>query len=298
MKKLLENAAFVFSVAIVLGLVYPEQASVMQNLIIPALILAMVLSMRPITLKPRDLRTYASPILNTLFANYLLLSGLVLILSFLLIQDPNQLKGFIIMAAAPPAVAIVPFTYLLCGDSKIAILGSAFCYLCSLFLAPLIILAFLGVAVDPAYLEWILILLVLFPLIVSRPLARLNWRVFDYSKAITLLSLALVTYSVIGLNQKVLVLDPISLSPIFLILLVRTFVTGSLVLLLLRKAKVNPVSSITYSLFSSFKNAGATAAIAIALLGPEAALPAGVSSIFELSFFVVLKRLVKKTCPI
>lgn len=154
------------------------------------------------------------------------------------------------MAAAPPAVAVVPFTKLLCGDMKIAVLGSSFNYLASLFVAPAIILSLLGLFVDINYLLWILILLILLPLLVSRLIAKIKSRILEYSSgSITILSLALVTYSIVALNQAQIFREPLPLLPVFFIILIRTFVSGSLVLLVLRRLRVNSSRAVTYSLF-------------------------------------------------
>ena len=51
--------------------------------------------------------------------NYILLSGLILLLSSNL-GDEGLRQGFVVMAAVPPAIAILPLTKLLGGNSSVS----------------------------------------------------------------------------------------------------------------------------------------------------------------------------------
>jgi BASS family bile acid:Na+ symporter len=76
--------------------------------------------------------------------NYLILGSLLLGLNALLIQDEALRAGFVIIAAVPPAVAVIPFTFFLNGDEKHSLLGTIGAYLGALIIMPLVALTFLG----------------------------------------------------------------------------------------------------------------------------------------------------------
>jgi BASS family bile acid:Na+ symporter len=101
-------------------------------MITPAILLMMMLSMMEI-----DLRAKCNlyDMLMGFGINYLLLSGLIIGLSFFP-QDENLRQGFIVMADVPPAVAILPLTKLLDDDSRISLYAETVCYLASLILNP------------------------------------------------------------------------------------------------------------------------------------------------------------------
>ena len=62
---------------------------------------------RHIFRSPKD---FILPALVGMLMNYGLLGGLLLGLNFALIRDDTLRAGFVIMAAVPPAVAVIPFT--------------------------------------------------------------------------------------------------------------------------------------------------------------------------------------------
>ena len=197
------------------------------------------------------------------------------------------------MAAAAPAVVIVPFAYLLKGDSKIAVLSEVASYIASLAYTPLLILVLLGVSVDLGEVVKLLVILIIAPLILSRIISRLDSRLFNRSKEAVNLCFFVLSYSIIGLNQHALVYDTLALVPVFIVLFLRTYGTATLTYLLLKKS-VKKERNIVYALFASYKNGGATAAMALLLFGADAALPAGVASIFELSFIIYLEKVLLK----
>jgi hypothetical protein len=48
-----------------------------------------------------------------IFVNYVVLGGVVLVLSKFFIHDASLWTGFVILAAVPPAVAVIPLTFFL-----------------------------------------------------------------------------------------------------------------------------------------------------------------------------------------
>ncbi|MFC1903974.1 hypothetical protein ACFLW9_03735 [Chloroflexota bacterium] len=121
--KLFRNRNFILTLAIVLGLTLGKPAANWaQPLVLPALALVMTLSATSITSRDfTSLKKMPRPIIISLLMNYVVMGGITLLLAKWLIDDPELWTGFVIVAAVPPAVAVVPFTHILGGRCTIFI---------------------------------------------------------------------------------------------------------------------------------------------------------------------------------
>lgn len=101
-------------------------------------------------------------------------------------------------------------------------------------------------------------------------------------------SFFLVVYTVVGLNQEHIVQDPVDLLPVVVIAACTTFLLG----FVLEKICVffNIETAVTKSvvLLGTLKNYGMAAGISLALFSRETALPATVSTIFMIIYFIWL----------
>ncbi len=292
--KVLENTPMFFIVAIILGLVYPNFADALSGYIILFFIIAATLSLTHLKITKKDVNENASSSIKTVLLSYGLLSGLTLLTAYLLVPNPDHLAGFIIMAAAPPAVAIIPFTYLLRGNSKIALGGELLNYILALALAPLITLFFLGSSVDIFEILKTLILIIILPLMLSRILINHPHSLDSLQKIIVNFCFAFINYIVIGLNQAVIFSDPAALWPVLFVHLLTVFGAGTLVYLAGRRLNVSKDRCIPYTLFGAIKNGGMSATIAIIIISPAASLPAALHGIFTISFFIMFEYLVRR----
>jgi BASS family bile acid:Na+ symporter len=234
-------------------------------------------------------KNYFRDILFVFVINYIFLSGLILLSNYLLISDHDLYVGFVVMAAIPPAVAVLPFTYLLKGEMMVSLTGVASLYLLALAVAPFISLQFLDVGeIDPLKLLSVLIQLILIPFIASRLL--LKWKFFHRVKGemniFVNLGFFVVIYIVIGMNRSTFLSHFDILALVSSIAFLRTFVSGYLVDLLSKLIGIDRERRMSYVLFGSFKNLGAAASIAIVLFNERAAIPSAVTIPFELIFFV------------
>ena len=173
---LFKNSNLVFLAAFLLGLFFGDHAYHFKGYILPALVFAMSISTTQITLSDLiHIRNYFRDIFFVFLINYIFLSGLILLTNHLLIRDPDLYVGFVIMAAIPSAVAVLPFTYLLRGEMMVSLIGSASLYLLGMGLAPLVSFHLLDVGkIDPIKMISVLIQLILIPFLVSRLL--LKWK--------------------------------------------------------------------------------------------------------------------------
>ena len=285
----LENTTLVFLLAIVLGLLYPQLSAGLEGYIILLLVVAMSLSLVSVTFSRNDMQSGAGASLRSFLLNYGFLSASILLLAYLLVPNPEYFAGFVIMAAVPPAVAVVPFTYLLRGDSKASLGGEVLCYLLSLVAAPIITLSILGFMVDAVEMLKTLLLVIVVPLVLSRILLRLPKRHLSFKTSVINVCFAAITYCVIGLNQPMIVGNAFSLAPLVFILLLTSFGTGSFIYVVSKRFGTGKERAVSYALFGSLKNGGMTAVFAMTLVSAAASLPAALHSFFTVFFFMFLK---------
>ena len=205
--RLLQNRNFIFTLSIVLGLAVGWGAVWTKPLLLPALAVSMTLS--TISITNRDMASIRkSPRLipMSLLLNYVVLGGIMLLLARWLIADGDVWLGFLIIIAMPPAISVVPFSYILRGDMTFALLGTTGLYLVALGLTPAIAVWLLGAELlNPVEVLLILVQLIVIPLGISRLLLHkglgpsiekwrdtaINWSVF------------IVTFTIIGLNREI-----------------------------------------------------------------------------------------------
>lgn len=284
---LLRNSSLIFLLSMLLGLTMPGPAQYMEPLIIPALLLMMSFSLTEVDLRAKgDLHRA----LVNFALNYGLLSGLILLLSFSL-EDEALRCGFIVMAAVPPAVAVLPFSRLLQGDILLSLYSEAISYLASLVLMPGIIFLFTSkTGVSLSYVIEIAILMILLPVVASRALRRVK---VDPILPINL-GFFVVNYTVIGLNSNVISGDFGEISGVALIALARTFGIGMAVYFVSSMAGTSYPQRISHTLFGSYKNLGLAAAVSLVLFGPQAAIPSAVCILAETGFYIFLAAAFKR----
>ena len=132
------NRNFLLILSLVLALPAGQAAPYLEPLVLPALGLVMTLALLEVSGKEfRSARAMLLPVLVGLAMSFALNGGLVLSLSTLMSPREEFFTGFVLIAAVPPAVAVVPFTALLHGDRAFSFLATIGCYLGALVITPL-----------------------------------------------------------------------------------------------------------------------------------------------------------------
>jgi BASS family bile acid:Na+ symporter len=291
---LLKNVSFMFILAILLGLALGGIPFFTEYIATAALIIVMTFTTMNIELKKAfKIKKYLKNYLVILVLNYLFLTGIILFFSYLLIPDKDLRAGFVIMAAIPPAVAVIPFTAILKGDLELSVGSSAFLYVLSLILAPIIVVMFMGENIDILKLIQELFLMIVLPLIVSRALLYYNVdnKLQDGKDILINLGFFVLIFTVVGVNRSAFLLEPSIMIAVSFICLFRTFVAGVIVYHIGGLFHVDPKNRINYLLFGSFKNLGLTIIIAFTLFGEKAAIPAAICMPFEILTLPYYKRL-------
>jgi bile acid:Na+ symporter, BASS family len=284
------NVLLILSLA--LALPVGQAAPYLEPLVLPALGLVMTLALLEVSGEVfRSARNLVLPVLVGLALNFGLNGGLVLGLSTLLPVRQEFFTGFVLIAAVPPAVAVVPFTVLLRGDRAFSFLATIGCYLGALAITPMVAVGFLGAAfIHPLRIVKILLLLILLPLLVSRLLrwARLDARLEPWKGALTNWSFALITYTIVGLNRELFLNQPMSLLYPITIALMSTFVLGEIISRVARLWGLGRELTVSLVLLGTLKNAALAGGLALNLFNQQTAVPATVCAIFLIIYFIWL----------
>lgn len=292
MLALLKNRNFILLLAIGLGLGLPQASTWTEVLMLPALALAMTLATINV---PNDyfrrIRAMIVPSITGLIMTYVILGGVILAVSAILISDQNLWIGFVLIAAVPPAVAVIPFTAILDGDVAYTLSGTVVAYLAALLLMPLTFWMFIGAGMaDPWKLLKIMFLLIILPLVLSRVILFFNFqnRIASVRGVLTDWSFFVVVYTMIGVNRDLIFSHPMKIVPIAGVVLCATFILGFFIEKLAALLRIEKKTMISLVLLGTLKNQGIAGGLAIALFEKEAALPSAIYSIIMILYIMWL----------
>jgi BASS family bile acid:Na+ symporter len=290
--RLLKNRDFLFLLATALGLVSGVGARRAEPFALPALAVVMTLSTMGIRGNEfRPLRGLGSAAAAGLGLNYLVLSGFYLAASGLFPSHSPLRAGFILLAAAPPAVAVIPFTDFYHGEPAFSLAGTISAYLGALLIAPLIgAVAWGTAAVPPMKLIWILVELVVLPLLASRVLIRTGWdaRLLPVRGVLTNWCYFVAIYAMIGLNRGYILGSPVEVLPVIGVGIASTFGLGVLIDRAGEWIGVGVAGRTSSVLLGTLKNYGLAGGLALSLFGDQEALPAVVCGTVMIPFAVWL----------
>lgn len=290
-QKIILNRNFILVLAMVMGLTIGQYAVYLKDYMVYLLAFIMVFSTTGIAFKEiTDLKYLGKTTLLSFLLNYVVFGLIVLTLAYLLFDDKDIFNGFLVIVATPPGVAILPFTFMLKGDSKFSLIGILGTYILAIVLTPLII----GLFASNANIQVISIVIftvkvVVVPLILSRLLLikPLKKPVEKYRGKVVNWGFAIIIFTAIGLNREVIFSELSVLWKSSIILLVGTFGLGSLLKVLL-KNKVSNQLIISQQLMLTIKSSGFAIATSLAIFGERASIPSAFLSIFVLIYLLFL----------
>lgn len=289
---LLKNRDFILILGLVLGLLAGGGAVWTHHLALPALAVVMTLSTMGVSGQQfRSPGRLLSAGLWGVGLSYVLLTGLLLLISRLFLHDQALWYGFVLVAAAPPAVAVIPFTDFLDGDRAFTLLATVGAYLAALVIMPLIA-AFHWEAdyISPAKIFRVLLILVVVPVAAGQVLRRwgLDQRLMPVKGAITNWSFCLVVYSIVGLNSEYIITNPLGLLPVILYTGAVIFGLGLVIELAGNWLGISRARLHSMVLLGTLKNYGLAGGLALALFDHRTALPAVVSTSFMIVYIIWL----------
>jgi BASS family bile acid:Na+ symporter len=279
--------AAAFVVAVLFG-GFPEVLGV-KNSNISLLSLGIMMSLSLISLQFRglDVRAHRGAMFRAFVLSFVVSSGVTIALAHLFQGDLRD--GWIMVAAVPSAVSVIPFTYMLRGRLEATLVSSAALYMVALLLTPLITLLFLGQAVSPTTVLWYVAVLILLPTVISRFLRPLNMK--DETRHIIInIAFAALVITVVGTNRGVFLGEPLVLISLLIVALARTFGVGIAYDVVARRCGVAREQRVPELLFATYKNTGMAAAMSMVLLGPAAAVPAAVLMSAEIPWLIYITR--------
>jgi BASS family bile acid:Na+ symporter len=284
--RLFRDRNFIFILSVVLGLAIGQGADFIEPILVPVMAVNMTLSTISITNHDlASIRRNPRPLLISLLLSYAVQGGIMLLLARWLINDGELWAGFVTLAAIPPAVSTTVISYILGGDLVLPLIGTTGSYLVALALTPAIMLSLLGFSyLNPARLLLILVQLIVIPLIVSRVFiatgvaenitkwrdTALNW-VF-----------AIACYIIIGVNRQVFFQQLDILLITVIIAAATSFGIGHAIDFVAKRLHLDQPARISWVVMGTKKNTGLASAVALAFLGPKAAFPAAIVTVFDI----------------
>lgn len=296
---LLRNRNFIFLFAIAVGFAVGEGVAVRtQPVVMPALALVMTLSTATITYRDlASIKTMPRTILSSLLLNYVVMGGIMILLATWLINDSELWAGLVIIAAVPPAVAVVPFSYMLGGNTVLSLTGLIVAYLAALVLTPAIMMLFLDVGfLNPVELLSILGQLIVIPLVVSRILlfTGLTRNINKWRGTVVNWSFFIVVFTIVGLNRQVFFGNFDVLLKITIIAILVSFILGFAIELIAKTLHIDRATNVSLILMGTKKNYGLASVIALTLLSEKAAVPGTICLVFAILHTVWLSFHFKK----
>lgn len=224
--------------------------------------------------------------------NFILYGIVMIALSYFLFENNEIFLGFVVIAATPPGVAILPFSYILKGDMNYSLIGVSGAFLGSIVFTPLIIMMFSSNAeISILDLIYMVASLLIIPFLVSRLLiakksiekvvVKIRGKVVD-------IGFALIIFTAIGLNRGVFMENQELLLKCAAVLFVSTFIIGLLLEFILKRFGYKWNKIISVNLLATIKSSGFAVVTAISLFGKEAAIPSAILSVFVLIYLLFL----------
>ncbi len=290
--RLILNRNFILVFAVIMGFIFGEKAVYVKDYTMYVLAITMVFATTGIASKalwpPKKL---VKPMLVGTLLNYFVFGAVVLLLAWFLMPTEQLFMGFVVVVAAPPGVAVIPFSGILKGNLDYSIVGVFGAFLASIFIAPALVGYFPGgKAIDSWALFWLMIKLVMVPLLVSRLLLmqplfkvveKIRGKVVDWGFAI-------IIFTAVGMNRDVFFSDPKILLLVSAVLLAGTFGIGSLYQIIMPRLGVRKDLITTQTLLLTIKSSGFSVVTALALFGREAAIPSAVLAVVVLMYLLFL----------
>jgi BASS family bile acid:Na+ symporter len=291
-RTILLNRNTILVLAVIAGLIFGKFADIFKPYTVVALALTMTFSLTGLDFRVMNsVGKVIKPFIAGIVLNYLLFGTVLLTLAWLLMPSDDLFYGFVVIVAAPPGVAIIPFSYILKGNVNYAIVGVSAAFLASIFIAPMLVDFFAGSkGISPFDLFLTMLQLVVLPLIVAQFLRikywfpviqRIRGRVVDWG-------FAFLIFVAVGLNREVFFTNPKKLFLVSLVLVLGLFGLGILYEFVAKKLKVEPSIRLTQNMLATIKSSGFSVFTALTLFGREAAIPSAVLAVMVLFYLIFL----------
>ena len=286
--KLFRNRNFILILSIVIGLAVGEEGvALTRPAVLPVLALIMTLSTTVITSREfASIKTMPGRIFVALLINYAVTGGIILLMGNWLIGDSELWTGLVVIAAVPPAIAAVPWTYVLGGDTFFSLVALLVTYLAAMIVTPAIMIAFLVVgSIKTVELLILLGELILIPIIASRVLlfTGLNRRINKWRGTIINWGFFIILFTIIGLNRQAFFGEFDILLKLALIAVVASFGLSYAIELIAKALHTRQETIISFILVGAMKNFGLASGILLTLFSERSTIPTSIMTVVFLS---------------
>jgi BASS family bile acid:Na+ symporter len=287
---IIKNRNSVLVLALICGFIFGQHSTIFKPYTLYILALVMIFSMTGMRSKDFfPIKRVVKPVVWGSFLNYIIFGIVVLTLAYFIVPDSELFLGFVVIVAAPPGVAVIPFTHMLKGDVNYSILGVFGAFLASIFMAPIIIGLFTeSGTISPMVLFVLMVKLIIVPLIISRFLLhksvikgveKVRGKIVDWG-------FGLIIFTAVGLNRDVFFDNFDIIARITVVLALATFGLGFIyrrfISLLFRDKTV----IISHVLLATIKSSGFSVVTAFSLFGKKAAIPSAVLAVIVLLYLL------------
>jgi BASS family bile acid:Na+ symporter len=289
---LFNKPAFLLLLAFAMALMPGTPAVYLRHVILPIVVAVMTFSAASIRLSDLvPLSKIVKPGLAGIACHYAVMSVLILLIARFLVHDHDLWLGFVMVAASPPGVAVVPFTYILGGRVALSALGTFAAFAASLLFAPAITFLFIGQSlVTPGQMAAVLVKLIVAPFLLSRLffiVPRLD-RVLAFRGPVINWGMFFVILTSVGLNRDTFFAHPGIVLETALTAVLCIFGVSLAVEWILKRTRIPGEDRISYILMSTIKNGAFATVTALTLIGEKASASASIFSSFTALYLVYL----------
>jgi len=277
--------------AIFLGLIIDGYPKYSDEITMISLLIIMSLSTREVKFnKLKNLNKHIRDFGAVFLLNYGLLSVTLISLSYLFFEDIQLIQGMVVFAVVPSAIAVIPFTSMLGGDTELSLVSSALLYICSLIITPAVLLFMFGREIGIWPILRNLIILIIVPIIISRFLLMIDYKETKHDQVIVNTGFFLIIFGAVGANRDLFFTETSLLLPILFIGAVRSIGLASLVYFGGKKLNLSLGKLKSYALFTTLKNGGLAIILSVSLFGAKSSFPIVLGFVFDPILVVYLKR--------
>lgn len=292
LKNLLLNRNSILVFAVIAGLVLGDFAAAIKDYNMFILGITMTFSMTGLNLlllnNPLKI---GKTLLMGFVLNYLAFGAIILPIAWWLMPTDELFYGFVVIVAAPPGVAIIPFSYILKGKVDYAIIAVTGAFISSIVVAPLLVEVLAkSKGINPYNLFITMVQLVIIPLLLAQVLRtkrlfptiqKIRGKVVDWG-------FALLIFVAVGVNRDVFFTNPKTLLLVVITIAAGTFGLGLIFNLIAKRLKIPSDLTITQNMLATIKSSGFSVFTALALFGKEAAIPSAILAVMVLVYLIFL----------
>lgn len=279
----------------ILGLLLPQLANPLEPYIVPILVVLLTISIKDVAFYHLEKKDFEE-IFGFLLLNYVILTGLYLLLTHIFIEPVYQ-NALFVLGLMPPAIGIIALARILKAKIEISFITEFVAYVLALGIIPLLSHFIFGESVGIINVLEVLGYVLIIPFILSRILHAYELKKGrgpeKLYKSVLNICYMLTFYIIVGVNRDILVSDIFGLSNVFFVLLFLKFGVGLLIYYSFKRL-IKREDEVLVVLFSTMKNGGMAAAITIMLFGIEATLPLAINSITTPIYIVFVEWLFER----